>query len=176
MDKKKCGVGGVCAIGVVFLLICTIWYFFFSPQGEIKISEKVKGNKNVIVNTAHREVSLVHIEHMENLGNKVNDLEDNMNKHLVIKYGLLLMLFIVIGGYVGQRCKNMPQKVKEKMEKRTQEERIETHEDALIEMGYLKPKKKKKKKMTKNDNDVKTKKKVKIEKTESDSEEETEIT
>ena len=96
MDKKKCGVGGACAIGVVLLIICTIWYFLFSPPGEIKISDKVKGNKNVIVNTAHREVSLVHIEHMEDLGNKVNDLEGSMNKHLIIKYGLLLVLFIVI--------------------------------------------------------------------------------
>ena len=43
------------------------------------------------------EVSLLHIEHMETLGNKMNNLEDNMTKHLVIKYGLMLMLFIVIG-------------------------------------------------------------------------------
>ena len=50
MDKKKCGAGGVCALVVVFILICTIWYFYFSSSGEIKISEKIKGNENVVVN------------------------------------------------------------------------------------------------------------------------------
>ena len=74
----------------------------------------------------------------------------------------MLFIFIVIGGYVGQRCKKMPQKVNEKLEKRIQEDRIEDHENALIKMGYLKPKKKQKKKKTKKDHDVKTKKKFKI--------------
>ena len=98
MDRRKCRLGGACAIGGMLLIICAIWYFLFSSPGEVKISDKVKGNDNVIVNTAHREVSLVHIEHMEHLGNKVNELEGSMNKHLIIKYGLLIVIFIVIGG------------------------------------------------------------------------------
>ena len=89
---------------------------------------------------------------------------------------------------MGKRCKNIPQKMREEMEKRAQEDKIETHEDALIELGYLpKPKGNKKKKVNKKkvnkkkvskkvQDKVKTKKKVKIEKTDSDSEEETEIT
>ena len=75
MDKKKCRAGEVCAIVVVFLLICTIWYFYFSSSGKIKI---IKGNENVVVNEAHREVPLLHIEIMETLGHKVNNLEDDM--------------------------------------------------------------------------------------------------
>ena len=87
---------------VLFVLTCTIWYF--SSSGEIKINDKIKGNDNVVVNEAHRELSFLHIEHMENLGNKLDNLEDSMTKHTVIKYGLMIILFIIVGSYVGQRC------------------------------------------------------------------------
>ena len=70
MDKRKLGAGGACAIALVLLLIATLGYFLFSPAQVVKISDKIEGDKNVLVNTAHREVSLVHIE---NLGNQVSD-------------------------------------------------------------------------------------------------------
>ena len=133
MDKRKLGAGGACAIALVLLLIATLGYFIFSPAQVVKISDKIEGDKNVLVNTAHREVSLVHIE---NLGNQVSDLKDNMQKHHAIKYGLLIVMFVMIAGYMIQRCKNISMKMKQKMEKQTQDEKIENHEDALIEMGF----------------------------------------
>ena len=97
-------------------------------------------------------------------------------------------MFVAIAGYMIQRCKNIPMKMKQKMEKRTQDEKIENHEDALIEMGYLKPKRKAKKaqdaeakkkakeaEAKKKAKDEKAKKKAKIEKTDSENEEEPEI-
>ena len=89
-------------------------------------------------------------------------------------------MFVIIAEYMIQRCKNIPIKMKQKMEKRTQDEKIENHEDALIEMGYLKPKKKAKKakdaEAKKKAKGAKDKKKAKIEKTDSESEEDTQIT
>ena len=72
-------------VALILLIIAALGYFLFRPAQVIKISDKVDGDSNILVNTGHREVSLVHIE---NLGNQVSDLKENMNKHHAIKYGL----------------------------------------------------------------------------------------
>ena len=57
----------------------------------------------------------------------------------------------------------MPKKVKEKVHKNLQEDKILDHENTLMEMGYLKPKRKRKKNQGKKNTEVKPKKKVKVE-------------
>ena len=58
--------------------------------------------------------------------NRTNNLDGKMKLHATIKYSLL------------------PKRIKQKIEKDSQEDKIMDHENTLIEMGYLRPKKKKK--------------------------------
>ena len=93
----------------------------------------------------------------------------------MIKYSLLLIIFLFIIGYIGNKCYKMPKRVKEKVNKSLQDDKILDHENALLEMGYLKPKKKKKKNQVKKNKVVKQKKEAKVKEEEengSESEEE----
>ena len=139
----------------------------------------MKGNNNKIQNEQHRELSLIHIEHMDKLGDTVEELEGKVKVHATIKYSLLLIIFLFIIGYIGNKCYKMPKRVKEKVNKSLQDDKILDHENALLEMGYLKPRKKKKKNQVKNqvkkNKEVKQKKEAKVKEEEeigSESEEE----
>ena len=142
MDKRKLGAGGICLATLILLIIAILGYFLFSPAQTSEISDKIEGDSNVIVNTASREVSLFHIE---NLNNQVSDLKDHVNQHHAIKYGLITVVVVIMVVFMINRCKNIPRKIEEKMEKKNQDEKIENHQDTLIQMGMLKPKRRVKK-------------------------------
>ena len=99
---------------------------------------------------------------MDKLGDTIEDLDGKVKLHATIKYSLLLIIFLFIIGYIGNKCYKMPKRVKEKVNKNLQDDKILDHENALLEMGYLKPKKKKKKNQMKKNTVVKLKKKVKV--------------
>ena len=113
MDKRKLGAGGICLATLILLIIAIIGYFLFSPATSA-ISDKIEGDSNVIVNTASREVSLFHIK---NLNNQVSDLKDHVNQHHAIKYGLITVVVVIMVVFMINRCKNIPRKIEEKMEK-----------------------------------------------------------
>ena len=56
----------------------------------------------------------------------------------------------------------MPKRIKEKINKNLQEDKIMDHENTLLEMGYLKPKKKRKRRQPKKEPVVKQTKKDRI--------------
>ena len=94
MDKRKCGAGA--SLVVILLVILTLVLWYFSSSGKEEMSEEVNGNYNKIQNEQHRELSLIHIEHMDKLGNTVNELEDKVKVHATVKYSLLLVIFLFI--------------------------------------------------------------------------------
>ena len=106
MDKRKCGAVG--SLVVILLCILTLVIYYFSSSGQEEISAEVKGNYNKIENNQHRELSLIHIEHMDKMGQTVNDLEEKVKVHATVKYCLILVIFLFISGYVGNKCYKMP--------------------------------------------------------------------
>ena len=141
MNKWKLGGGGICLVTSILLILIALGYFFFQP-GTSEISDKIDGNSNVINNSGSKEISLFHIE---NFNSQVSDLKDHVNKHHAVKYSLITVLVVVIVMFMINKCKKIPRKIKEKMERKDQDEKIENHHDTLIEMGMLKPKRKPKK-------------------------------
>ena len=117
-----------------------------------QITEKIQGNNNRISSQQRSEITLLLVE---NLGNTVEDLDGRMKFHATVKYSLLLIIFIFIISYAANKCYKRPKRIKQRIEKDSQEDRIMDHENALIEMGYLRPKTKKKEKKSKKGQKVK---------------------
>ena len=86
MDKKR-----GCIISVIMILLAFLIFAigYFTLGGEEKISEKVQGDGNKITNNRKKEFSLLHIENMEALGEKIN-------KHAIINWTLIVIIFIVL--------------------------------------------------------------------------------
>ena len=132
-------------MGVIIIILVITGALYFSAGKDNQISEKIEGNSNQISSQQRSEISLLHVE---NLGSTVENLDERMKTHATVKYSLLLIIFIFIIAYAANKCYKMPKRIKQRMEKESQEGRITDHENALIEMGYLRPKTKKKKKQS----------------------------
>ena len=157
MDRRKsCGGGLLLLVIVITVIILGFW--FFSVGGESKILETVQGNDNKIENEQKHEISLLHID---NLGNSIDNLDEKINHYSIINWSLILVIFVFIISYISHQLYKMPRKVKENINKNIQDDRIMEHENALLEMGYLKAKKKKKKRQPKKEPKVKQTKKDK---------------
>ena len=143
MDRKKCG--GCLVLRVIIIILVIKGALYFSAGKDNQISEKIEGNSNQISSQQRSEISLLHVE---NLGSTVENLDERMKTHATVKYSLLLIIFIFIIAYAANKCYKMPKRIKQRMEKESQEGRITDNENALIEMGYLRPKTKKRKKQS----------------------------
>ena len=67
MDKKR---GCIISVIVILVILAILAIGYFKLGGEEKISEHVQGNENKTTNNQKMEFSLLHIEHMEALGER----------------------------------------------------------------------------------------------------------
>ena len=125
MNKWRLGGAGACLGTSVLLILLALCYFFFQPRSS-DISEEVNGDSNIISNTEKKEISLFHIE---NLNNQLSDLEGHVNTHHTVKYCLIGGIVIVLVVVMIYKCTNIPKDIKANLRRKELDEKVECQQE-----------------------------------------------
>ena len=129
ITKKTLAVAGL--VGVLVIVLGTVWFFWPAKQENIVLEMEVKGNSNTVETYQAKEISLIHIENMKVVHHKVN----------IINWMLFAVIFLLLAIYGAHYWMiRVPRNIERRFKEDRKTEKLDEVLKAMMDLGYLRKK------------------------------------
>ena len=129
ITKKTLAVAGL--VGVLVIVLGTVWFFWPAKQENIVLEMEVKGNSNTVETYQAKEISLIHIENMKVVHHKVNIINWML-------FAVILLLLAIYGAHYWMI--RVPRNIERRFKEDRKTEKLDEVLKAMMDLGYLRKK------------------------------------